>query len=254
VPKASGILASLAAALGLAVLAMAAASDRPLAAGDTVLVDQSFAVFEPKGKESVGNYQIKAVSRKADGLIEITELFAAKYRGKKAEITSTILYTGGANPSPVSGTAETRIDGKVCLKGTVTVTEKTVTCEGTTFIDERTGEALNPPKVYPKEDIRRPEGILLFQSTASVVGPLLLPKEGETRIVLVEFPDDLYAPEFIRLNKDYRLARGKANDKGEFDMQVLEPRGDRPIFQFMLDKESRPLAAPIYGNWRLALP
>lgn len=253
--KTSGILVSLVAILGLAVLALAAASGPPPAEGDTVIFNKSFAVFKADGKEPVGAYSLKAVSRKADGRIEITESFSAAYRDQKAEFTSTVLYTGGPAPSPVSGTVETRIGGKVSMKGTVAVTEKTVAWECTGFLDKRTGEALNPPQAFPKKEEPRPEGTLVFQSAAAVIGPLLQPKEGEApRIVFVEFPDDLGAPELINMKKDYRLVRSKPDEKGQFDMQILEPMGDKPIFQFRLDKESRLVAVPVYGKWRLVEP
>ena len=192
-----------------------------------VVCDKTYKLISPRDQKEIGTYRIKAIAAKATDEVLITESIAMEYRGKKAEMRSEVSYGVGALVKPKGGAATTWINGKVCMKGSVSFGKGMVDIKSTGFLNKRTAEALDPPRAFEEKGVLLPEGTLLFQSAFPVLAPRLLPKEGELEnVVFIEFPDDLGAPELIHLKEGYRLVRGKANEAGVYTIKVIDPPED----------------------------
>ena len=214
-----------------------------------VICDKQYTVISPQGEQEMGTFGVRAVETGPDKKIHITETLSMDYRGKKASYRSTVIYRGGSPPVPQSATAETRLNGKVCMKGTIEFSEKTASIEGTGFLDVRTGETLRPPKTFGKKDEPKPEGVLIFQSALPTIGPRILPKPGELKdVVFIEFPDDVGAPELANFKKRYRLVREKPDENGEYDMKLYRPHSDESISHIRYDKNDQIVSFTAFGK------
>lgn len=236
--------------LGLGILPLALAQDKAPQA-DTLVCNKRYKVVSPEGDNELGIYEIKAVSRGRDKKIEITESVSMGYRGKKAEYKSTVIY--GTSPLvPENGAVETKLEGKVCMKGTVIFSEKTLSFECSGLLDKRTGGAIDPPKKFEKKDVPKPEGVLIFQSALAAIGPKLLSEEGALdKVVFVEFPDDIGAPELINFKEGYRLVRGKQDEKGEYDMEIFSSDSVDSISKIRFNKDDQIVSISSYGKRKL---
>jgi len=206
------------------------------------LCSKEYRILSPVGEKELGKYGFKAVLTKAAKRIEIVEFLSMDYRGKRAAYKSAVVYSSNPAIIPEKGAAETRIDGKVCMKGTVTFSDKTYSYECTGFTNERTGEALDPPRKFEKKDVPTPQGVLIFQSAVPTIAPRILPKEGELKnVVFVEFPDDIGAPELITFKTGHRLVREAADEKGEYIIKLYAANSKESIFHVRFDKDDRVL-------------
>jgi hypothetical protein len=244
---ASSVLCSI--FLGLGILPLAFAQDKSEPQPDTLVCNKRYKVVSAEGDHEIGTYEIKAVSRGRDRKMEIAESLSLDYRGKKAEYKSTVIYGNTSPPVPENGAVETKVDGKTCMKGTVTFSEKTLSFECSGLLDKRTGEAIDPPKKFEKKDLPKPEGALIFQSALAVIGPRLLTKEGTLqKVVFVEFPDDLGAPELINFKKGYRLVRGKQDAQGEYHLEIYSALSEDSISKIRFDKNDQIVSISSFGN------
>jgi hypothetical protein len=218
-----------------------------------IICKKEYKIVAPNGEKEMGTYGILAVQKKgAEKNINITETVSMDYRGKKVEYKSTVTYNSKSPISPENATAETKVDGKVCMKGTVTFSEKTISLECTGFLNKRTGKVIDPPKRFEKKDEPRPKGVLIFQSALAAIGPRLLPKEGELKnVVFVEFPDDIGAPELINFKEGYRLVREKPDDKGDYRIRISSPHSDESRLQVRYNKNDQIVSIASFGKMKL---
>lgn len=234
--------------LGVCLVHTGFAEEGDTTQADKTICNKNFQVMSMDRDKKLGTYSIKAVMKESETKIEIVESWSLDYRGKQVDIKSTVVYENTSPFAPKKGTVETKIDGKTCMKGTVTFSEETVDFECKGFLDKRTGKALDPPKSFAKKNQPVAEGVLIFQSALLVIGPRILPKEGELKnVVFVEFPDDLGAPELINFKEGYRLVRGQPDEKGEYDMRLHGPHSD---FHIRFSKDDRAISA-LYGKMKL---
>lgn len=227
------------------------AADEKPQAGKTIC-DKQFKIVSPDGEHELGTYSIKATTKEAGSKIEIVESVALDYRGKKVEMKSVVIYDNASPASPLKGTAETRLDGKACMKGTVTFSGKTVDIEGTGLLNPRTGAAIDPPRKFEMKGQPVAEGVLVFQSALPAIGPRILPKEGELKnIVFVEFPDDLGAPELVTFKEGYRLVREKPDENGEYVLKMYSPFQSDSISQIRFSKDDQIVSFASHGKLKL---
>jgi len=216
------------------------------------ICNKAYKIVAPNKGKQLGLYSINAVLKKTSKKIEIVESISLNYRGKKVEIKSTVIYQNTSPLFPIQGIAETKINEKLCMKGTVKFSEMAVEFECTGFLNKRTDKAIDPPKKFANKKQPIPEGIIIFQSALPVIGPLILPKEGELKnIVFVEFPDDIGAPELINFKKGYRLVRGKADKKGEYDLKIYNPHSKNSVSYVRFNKDDQIISIPSYGKMKL---
>ena len=224
-----------------------AADEKPQA--DKTICDQKLKALSPDGEKELGTYSIKAVTIESGKKIKIVESFALDYRGRKVGMKSIVIYENTSPVSPLKGTAETKIDGKICMKGTVTFSDATVDIECTGFLNKRTGAAIDPPKKFKKRDWVVPAGVRIFQSALPAIGPRILPQAGELKnIVFMEFPDDLGAPELIEFKKGYRLVREKPNEQGEYSLKIYSPHSDDAISHIQFSKDDQIVSMDSFGK------
>jgi len=210
------------------------------------LCDMKFQIMSRDGEKELGTYSIRALEKTAKNEIEITESMSLIYRKKKVDLVSTVIYESTTPLVPKKGMAEIKIEEKSCMKGTVTFAEKTFDLESVGFLDERTGEKIEPPIKFTKKGQLLPEGILVFQSALSAIGPRLLPKEGEIeKIVFVEFPDDLGADELINFKEKHRLVREQPNEKGEYAMKIGRMGSEEFFYQIRFNKDDQIISMDI---------
>ena len=218
----------------------------------TIICDKQYTVTSPDGEEELGAYRIRGSARDEEKSIEILEELAMDYRGRKIGWKSTVVYSTHPSLTPVEGGVETTIDGAPCMRGTVTLGQHTLSlsCEG--LLDKKTGKKIYPPLRIDEKGMRRPEGVMIFQSVLPVIGPRFISQEGELNgIVFVEFPDDIGAPELITFKEGYRLVRTGADEEGRYRLSILSPDSDEPVGEVRFDSEDRPLDISSFGKIRL---
>lgn len=221
---------------------------------DNVICAEKFEILSKKGEGKVGAYSINAVTSKDKKQIEISETMTLSLRGKTIVFKSTVIYTDKDGLIPLEGSVETTLDNKICMTGTVKFSPagRTVDYECTGHLNERTGQAINPPKKYTKKDIPVALGTLVFQSAMPSIGPRILPAEGELEdVVFVEFPDDVGAPELINFKTGNRLARGKADKNGQYDIQLFGPHSKDSIAIYRFGKNNQVVSMELYGKFRM---
>ena len=202
--------------------------DSKTSAGKEIL-NRSFRILSPPDDKEIGTYALKAFEEKKSRTIRFAETFTYPYRDKNAGFESTVLFKDGPALTLKSGSVETKVDGKVCMRGSFTISstlgKRMIEGECTGFLNKRTGEAVDPPKKYPMPGTPLPEGQLVFPFMLMATGPRILPKEGElNNVVVVEFPDDIGAPELINFKENGRLERKKPDAKGEYDLNLYSRR------------------------------
>lgn len=229
-----------------------AREERP-AGNEKPLFDKKYKLTAPDGEQDLGTYELKTVARPSDKRIDITESASIHVRGSRLEFQSVVTYGTAGSPVPEKGTTETKIDGKICMQGTVAFTEKTFHLECIGLMEKRTLEAIDPPRKFEKQDLPKPPGVLLFLSALAVIGPRLLAKEGTLENVhLVEFPDDIGAPELINLEEGHRIVRGKPDAQGAYDMELFSPYAEDSILKVRFDAKDRVVQIPTFANkWKL---
>lgn len=223
---------------------------------DTEICDKRFKVFTRDGETELGTYRIQASTKTAAKEIEIVEAVSMVYRGKKLSLESTVTYDTAATAiSPTTGTAETTLDGKVCMKGSVALSnmKRTYSFEAKGFLDKRSGEKIDPPSKFAKDGQPLPEGAIIFQSALIAIGPKFLPQAGELKnVVWVEFPDDIGASELINFKEEHRMVRTKADAGGEFELKLYEDETDEQVVAAVrYSKGGKIVSISSYGKLKL---
>ncbi|MDP6635565.1 MAG: hypothetical protein QGG42_11735 [Phycisphaerae bacterium] len=218
------------------------------------ICDRKFDVLSQKDRSKLGAYSIKAVGSKDKKRIVITETMTLSVRGKTFAYKSTLVCADKDGVSPLEGSVETRLGDKICMTGTVkfSPTGRTFDYECTGRLNAKTGQALNPAKKYDKKGRAAPAGMLVFQSAVPSIGPRILPAEGELEdIVLVEFPDDVAAPEIINFKTGNRLVRSKPDAGGGYEIQLFGPRSKNTIASYRFDKNNQVVSMELFGKFSL---
>ena len=237
---------------GACLFATEAADKTKAKPENKIICKKKFKLVAPNGDKEIGTYAIWAIQEKGpDKHINITETVSINYRVKKIEYKSSVIYSSIPPISPESATAITKVDGKVCMKGSATFSEKTISFECAGFLNKRTGEPIDPPEHFEKKNEPKPKGVLVFQSALIAIGPKFLPKEGELKdVVFVEFPDDIGLPELINFKEGCRLVREKPDDKGEYNMKVYSPRFNGIISQIRYNKRDHIVSIISFGKMK----
>jgi len=217
-----------------------------------ILCDKRYRIAAPEdvGKE-LGRYHIRGVRREGEETIRITEELTLVRRGKKGGYASTVVYTAAPAVAPVQADATTLLEGKLCMTGKVAFQKTTWSHSCLGLLDPRTGAKISPPREYVKQALPKPAGLLVFQSALPVLGPRFLARPGEAKVVWVEFPDDIAAPELITLKPGHRLVRTKPDADGRYFIRVYGPHSDKPRADAQFDKNDKLISVPAYGRWTL---
>ena len=204
------------------------------------------------GEDDRGTCSIRAVRKGSKKKIEIVQSLSLNHRGTKVTMKSTVACGDSSPFAPSKGIAETRINGQLCMQGTVTFSGQTVDLECTGFLNTKTGQAIDPPERFAKADQPVAKGVLIFQSAVPAIGPRMLPQEGELKnVVFVEFPDDLEAPELITFKPGYRLVRGQPDVTGNYDIKIYSPHSNRSVSHVRFSKDDQILSMNLFGKTRL---
>jgi hypothetical protein len=236
---------------GEALAAAAKGKGKSKAAGTTIC-DKTYKIVAPDGETELGTYRLRAVEVKGTRRVEIVESLAMSYRGKDVSLTSTVVYAPGPSPSPLKGEAETRIAGKPCMRGEITLSEKAVSYSGVGLLDKRTGQAITPPRKFRRQGIPRPAGPMIFQSAFPVLSPRFIDSPGELRdVAFVEFPDDIDAPELVNVKEKFRLVREKPDEQGRYRVSIYNPHREKPVHSALFDRTDRLVSISSLGKLRL---
>ena len=217
-----------------------------------VLCDKHYKIVAPKDVATeLGRYHIRAVQPVGAKSLHITEELALELKGKKLGYTSTVVYADGPENAPVKADAKTTFEGKPCMTGEVKFRDETMSYSCRGLLNLRGGDKIEPPKEYKKTDLPKPGGALVFQSALPVLGPRILPMQGEKEIVWVEFPDDLAAPELINFKKGHRLVRTAPDAEGRYFIRAFGPNSDKPVSNVEFDKADNLVSFPGFSKWKL---
>jgi hypothetical protein len=186
---------------------------------------QKHRVLSREGQE-VGTRTLRITETPKD--IEIVEELEATQLGKKVGIKTAVRFSSGALTAPLGGNAETSMDGHACMKGSISFSERDYRISGTAYMD-RKGSPLPGPMKFGDRELPLPPGTVIFRSALSVLGPRLLPKNGELKgIVFVEFPEDIKPPELVKVLEKHRLVRESAPQGGGFTLKLFDSTSNEP--------------------------
>lgn len=219
---------------------------------EEVICDKQYKIVAPNDPtKELGRYHIKGTYLEDGKQVRILEEMTMDYARKKVAYKSTVIYNTTPSLGPAKGSAETTVNGKPCMKGTVELKDKALSSSCLGLLNWKTGERIDPPKHYEKK-IKKPKGILVFQSALPVLGPRLIREHGELKnVVFVEFPDDVAAPELITCKEGYRLVRGKPNAAGQYVIKIFSPRLDTPVSEVQFDRSDKLASISAFGKLAL---
>jgi hypothetical protein len=203
----------------------------------------------------LGSYSIKASFKNGNKNIEITEIRSMEYKGRKnsllkIELKSVVICKNNDLFNLVKGEAETKINGNDSMKGSVVFSEKSFSFEGKGFLSKRF-EVLTQPFDFESKDVPNPQGVLVIISAVPALGPKLLTKEGELlNIAFGEFPDEFKAPALIMFKLGYRLVRNKANENGDFEINLYSANSTESIYCIQYNKENKIVSMENFGKYK----
>jgi len=219
---------------------------------DLEICNKTFIIYSIKeGDKEIGSYSLKALLKNESRNIEITETTSMDYKDKRIDLKSIVVCKNNSLFLLETGYAETKIDGKDSMKGSVSFTEKSFSYEGKGFLNNKTGKELAQPFVFSKKEEPNPSGLLIVMSAIPSIGPRILQKEGKlTNIAFGEFPDEFKAPSLIMFKEGYRLEREKSNEKGEFEMKLYSVNSKESLFRIKYNKDDQIIYMETLGKYK----
>ncbi len=197
-----------------------------------------------KSGDEIGKRKI-LVTREGD-MLTIAESVDMSIGGKDIGWKSTVTYSTAQPVGPVVAAAETTTGGKPCMMVSVAFKAGQAEISATLLTDSK-GEDIDPPMKADKSMPLAQETIV-FHSALLAVGPLLLPRQGELKgVVLAEFPDDIDEP--INLKKDYKLVRTDKADGG-YVLSLYSPNGQDPVYSIDFDSKGQCLCETAFNKFK----
>ncbi len=188
----------------------------------TVIVDRARDMRAPIGIGFgvMGSVGIKAIV--TDDVLQVTVEMIIYYEGKAIRMESVVNYDL-SSAEPVSGRAETSVDDEICMTGMIEFDQTTYSYSGVGLMDADSGEAIDPPLEFGDPEMARPDGPIMFRSDLAVMAPRLLTgDEMMMAVTIVEFPDDMEAPELVTFKSGWYLTKDAVGEDGNVTFWLLD--------------------------------
>lgn len=198
--------------------------------------DTTYKIIDLDKGGEIGKRRLKITE--GDDSWTFEETMEVTLKGKVMGWTSTVIYSAKESLYPTGAEVETTVNGKVCMQSAVTFEQGLVKVSAT-ILSKKNGDDIDPP-IKGEKGMPLPEGTILFQSSLQVIGPLLLPQQGELQgVVMAEFPDDIDNP--INLKKDWRMVR-KDSSSGSFSLKLYYTEAEEPTAVIEFDAQGKCLS------------
>jgi len=206
------------------------------ASAPRTILDQGYTILDV-GKE-IGSRRL--VVTENDQTLSIVEEYslALKFEGAPLGIVerdfSAVYSVAGDTPVLMRGTTSTKEQGALVMHGTAEFSSGEALTSWTSYTDG--GRKLDPP-TKQQATVKPPPGPLVLGSTIQVVGPLLLPEEGECKVVVATFNNKVRnGKPLVEYEAGCRLERTSRPEGAGFTITVFEPESDEPEMTWEYDR------------------
>ena len=216
-----------------------------------VLMEKSYHLLDDDAGEQIGSYSV-AFDSYEDEVIMVDE-FEVIHRDRLVGYNASVTLgpDGDGVMRPREASISTTVEGEPCMTGTIRLDETTWRYSGEGVRDAGSGEELDPPATFEKEDIPRPEMLIVFPQTLIYFGPVWLPENGERVIAFAEFPVDIGPASLIDIREDFRLIRLPFGDEGGFVIELTKPN-HKPKCRAEYDADGNCTSLNLFPNWGMA--
>lgn len=194
----------------------------------TVIVEKVYRIFSAQSDQDteIGTLTITAVETEQSLLITgEMSCYVDSQDGPMVRLVTSVDYDL-AWTQPVSGQAETSVDGTTFMAGTVEFGETTYSYAGVELLDDRTAEPLVTPVEFGQADLPRPAGPVVVLQDFPVVAPRLVPEgvwAGGLVVAIVDFTASTSVGELMKIEYEGVLVRDYPDDEGNVKFSLLGP-------------------------------
>lgn len=204
------------------------------------ILDQGYTILD--GGKEIGSRRL--IATKNDQIISIDEelSLALTFDGVPPGIVeldvSAVYSLAGETPRITRATTSAKEQGALVMHGTVDFENGEALAKWTTYKER--GRKLEPPRKQQATLKEPPTGPLVLDSTIQVVGPLLLPDDGERKFVRARFNNEARENEaLIEFETECRLRRTSRPEGAGFTIEVFEPNSDEPEMTWEYDSQGK---------------
>lgn len=149
---------------------------------------------------------------------------------------SAVYAVAGDTPRIMRATTSAKEQGALLMHGTVEFETGEALTRWTTY--KQSGRKLEPPRKQQATLKQPPSGPLMLDSTIQIVGPLLLPKDGERTIVRAKFNNEAREGKpLVEYEARCRLRRTSRPGGAGFTITVFKPDSDKPEMTLEYDSQ-----------------
>lgn len=204
-----------------------APQDGEISTSRTIL-DQGYTILDV-GNEIGSRRLVVTENDQTLSLVEEYSL-ALKFDGAPLGIVerdvSAVYSVTGDTPVLMRGTTSTKEQGSLVMHGTVEFNNAEAVTRWTSYTDG--GRKLERP-TKQQATVKPPPGPLVLGSTIEVLGPLLLPKDGERKVVYATFNNKVRKGKpLVEYEAGCRLRRTSRLNGAGFTIAVFKPDSDKP--------------------------
>jgi hypothetical protein len=208
------------------------------ASATRTILDQGYTILDG-GKEIGSRRLVVTESDQALSIADETSL-ALTFDGAPLGIVeldvSAVYSVAGDTPRLMRATTSAKEQGALLMHGSVEFSSEQAVAKWTTYKDG--GRKLEPPRKQQATLKQPPPGPLMLDSTIQVVGPLLLPEDGERKFVRVEFNDEAREGEApVAYEAGWRLRRTTPPEEAGFTITIFKPESDKPEMTWEYDSQ-----------------
>ncbi len=135
------------------------------------------------------------------------------------------------------GTTSTKEQGSLVMHGTVEFKNGEALTSWTSYTER--GRKLETPRKQ-QATVRPPSGPLVLESTIQVVGPLLLPQDGERKVVSATFNNHVRAGKpLVEYVAGCKLRRTTRPEGAGFTIALFKPDSEKPEMTWEYDSKGK---------------
>ena len=213
------------------------ASQNRQPSGARIILDQGYTILD--GGEEIGSRHL--VVTKKDETLSIVEEYslALQFDGAPLGIVernvSAVYAVAGDTPLLMRGTNSTKEQGGLVMHGTVELENGKAEMKWTDHTES--GRKLDRPS-QQLATVKAPPGPLVLGSTIQVVGPLLLPKDGDRIVGWATFNNRVRKGKpLVEYKAGCTLKRTSRLEGAGFTITLFEPHSDKPEMTWEFDSK-----------------
>ena len=198
------------------------------------ILDQTYSLFD--GGNPIGKRHLVATEKAQTLSIDEETLLTLGLPGAVGIVerdTSIDYSLSGDGSQTLRGEFSVKEAGAPVTSGTFELADGQAVMAWTSYSER--GHTLETPKKQ-NATVKPPAGPIVFESTILVIGPRLLPDDGQRKIVWAEI-DNTPKETLVEFKTGYRLERTRRAEGAGFTIAVFEPDSSSPEMALDFDAE-----------------